>query len=271
MRRVSAACGVSGAVVLIAAGCSTGAHTIRDRGSAPAASVPTRSATRHSILIGHSTRGRPIRAYVIGDLHAARTMLVVGCIHGNEPAGIAIAHRLVATTAPISGLALWVVPVLNPDGVAAHTRQNARGVDLNRNFPYHWAPLTGYQNSGTHALSEPESRAAFKLIRRIRPRITIWYHQHATVVDLSGGNPDVERDYATLVGLPAHELVRYPGSAPDWENATFPGTTAFVVELPAGTPSGASIGRHIEAVLSAAREIVTSQPHPAASPTAKST
>jgi protein MpaA len=198
--------------------------------------------------------GRAIRAYVIADPHAARTMLVVGCIHGNEPDGIAIARRLLATTDPIPGLALWVVPDLNPDGVTAHTRQNGRGVDLNRNFPYRWAALTGYQYSGPHALSEPESRAAVKLITRIRPRMTIWYHQHENVVDLSGGNPDVERDYASAVGLPAYELARYPGSAAGWENAAFPGTTAFVVELQPGTPSGTSIRRQIEAVLSAARE-----------------
>jgi protein MpaA len=237
---------------LLAAGCGSSAHTVRHRSSPPEL-APVRA--RHSILIGHSTRGRPIRAYVIGDPHAARTMLVVGCIHGNESAGIAVARTLVTTTAPIAGLALWVVPVLNPDGVATDTRQNGRGVDLNRNFPYRWAPLTGYQYSGPHPLSERESRAAFGLINQIHPQITIWYHQHATVVDLSGGKPDVERDYATLVRLPAHELVRYPGSAPGWENATFPGTTAFVVELPEGTLSHASNRRHVEAVLSAAREV----------------
>ena len=151
--------------------------------------------------------------------------------------------------------AACVTAVANPDGVTADTRQNGRGVDLNRNFPYRWAPLAGYQYSGRHALSEPESRAVFTLINRIRPRITIWYHQHATVVDLSGGHPDVERDDATLVRLPAQELVRYPGSPPGWENATLPGTTAFVVELPAGTLSHVSIRRHIEALLGAAREV----------------
>ena len=254
MRLAFAACVVAGAVST-GAGCGTRAHTVRHRSSPPVASVPAPLAGRHSIIIGRSTMGRPIRAWVLGSPHAARTMLVVGCIHGNEPAGIAIARRLVATTAPIPGLALWVVPVLNPDGVAAHTRQNGRGVDLNRNFPYRWRPLTGYQYSGPHALSESESRAAFRLMMRTRPQITIWYHQHATLVDLSGGNPDVEHDYASLVGLPAYELDRYPGSAPGWDNATFPGTTAFVVELPAGTLSNAAIRRHIEAVLSAAREV----------------
>jgi protein MpaA len=257
VRLISAACGIGGAVT-IAAACGTSAHTARQQGAPGVASLPATHVTRHSILIGRSTKGRPIRAYVIGDPHAARTMLIVGCIHGNEPAGIAIARRLVATTTPIPGLALWVVPVLNPDGVAAHTRQDGRGVDLNRNFPYRWVPLTGYEYSGPHALSEPESRAAVKLITRIRPQITIWYHQHATLIDLSGGNPDVERDYSSLVGLPAHELVRYPGSAPGWENATFSGTTAFVVELPTGSLSDGSIRRHVEAVLSAAREVARS-------------
>ena len=256
MRPASAACGVASAAV-IATGCGTSAHPPAPRSPTRDARAPAHVHMRHSILIGRSAMGRPIRAYVIGSPHA-RPILVVGCIHGDEPAGIPIAERLVETAPPIRGLALWVVPVLNPDGVAADTRQNGRGVDLNRNFPYRWAPLTGYDYAGPQALSEPESRAAVKLIRRIHPQITVWYHQHATVVDLSGGSPDVERDYASLVGLPAHELVRYPGSAPGWENATFPGTTAFVVELPARAPSEGSIRRHIAAVLSAARELARS-------------
>jgi murein peptide amidase A len=59
--------------------------------------------------------------------------VVVGCIHGNETAGIAIANALERLSP--RDLDLWIVADLNPDGAAADTRQNAHGVDLNRNFP----------------------------------------------------------------------------------------------------------------------------------------
>src|SRR5260221_10675886 len=73
---------------------------------------------RRTITLGHSIDGRAIVAIEIGDFDAARRALVVGCIHGNEPAGIAIANRL-ARGAPPAELDLWIVPDLNPDGVAA--------------------------------------------------------------------------------------------------------------------------------------------------------
>ncbi len=41
-----------------------------------------------------------------------------------------------------------MVPVYNPDGLARHTRKNAHGVDLNRNYPYRWADLDGSYESG---------------------------------------------------------------------------------------------------------------------------
>ncbi len=186
-------------------------------------------------------------------------MLVVGCIHGNEQAGIAITRRLLRSHPP-SGTALWVVPVLNPDGVAADTRQNADGVDLNRNFPWHWRELgsRGYQQySGPRALSEPESRAARRLILRIRPRITIWFHQPLDLVDLSGGNPQLERRFASLVGLRVLQLPRYPGSAVSWGNSAIAGSTSFVVELPPGPPARAQVSRYASGVLTLASSLTT--------------
>ena len=113
---------------------------------------------RHEIVLGRSEHGRPILAWELGDPTAKRRVLVVGCIHGNEPAGIAIADAVARGRVP-AGTDVWVVPDLNPDGVAAGTRQNARGVDLNRNFPYRWQPLDAASSTRGRARC-PSARAA---------------------------------------------------------------------------------------------------------------
>ena len=201
--------------------------------------------------MGRSVRGRVIDAFQLGARSRRTSILVVGCIHGNEPAGIAVARDLV-TDPPPRHLALSVVPDLNPDGVAAGTRQNADGVDLNRNFPFHWRPIGargGLFYAGPRALSEPETRAARALILRRRPHVAIWFHQQENVVDLSGGDARIERRYAMLTGMPVARLPRYPGSAAGWENHALPGTTAFVVELPAGSLAPQGVERFSDAIL----------------------
>ena len=70
-----------------------------------------------------------------------------------------------------------MVPVYNPDGLAAGTRKNARGVDLNRNFPYHWANLDGNYESGPKPASEPETRAMMRFLRQVRPDWILSFHQ----------------------------------------------------------------------------------------------
>jgi murein peptide amidase A len=186
----------------------------------------------------------------VGNPNAVFTAVVVGCIHGDEPAGIPIARAL-ESRRPDPSVSLWVIEDLNPDGVIAHTRQNADGVDLNRNFPYNWQQIGrrgDEQYSGPGALSEPEARAAAAFLDRVRPSVTIWFHQHADVVDYSGGNPAIERWFARAVGLPVAELTRYPGSVAGWENHRFPGSTAFVVELPAGPATPAFVERATAAI-----------------------
>ncbi len=210
------------------------------------------ASARERTVIGHSVRGRAITATLRGDPEAPGRVLVIGCIHGNEPAGMRVARRLI-TGAPARDAAIWVVPSLNPDGVAAGTRGNARGVDLNRNFPFDWQPLDGLEYSGARALSEPESRAARRLILRLKPDITIWFHQPFELVDRSGGDPLVERRFSQLVGLPLVRLRRYPGSASSWQNHALPRSTAFVVELPSAV-SGELVGRAMRAVRTLANE-----------------
>ena len=214
-------------------------------GSASSATDPL---GRRVITLGRSVEGRAVVAVEIGDFDARRRTLVVGCIHGNEPAGIAVADRLVHGTPPHE-LDLWIVPDLNPDGVAANTRQNAHHVDLNRNFPYRWEHLGGIFYSGPRPLSEPESRIAYRLVARVRPQVAVWFHQHLDVVDESGGSVAVELRFARLVGMHAVRLTREPGSAIGWEDHSVPSGTAFAVELPAGALDESSVKRFASAIL----------------------
>jgi len=211
------------------------------------------AAAAASLLFGHSAQDRPLRAERVGA--GPVKVLVVGSIHGNETAGQAVLARLREATPP-EGVELWLVDSVNPDGVRRGTRQNARGVDLNRNFGRRWAGGGRAFDTyfpGRRAFSEPESRAVRRLVRRIRPAVTVWYHQHMRLVNLSpGADPRVVRDYARRVGLPARPLPNYRGTATSWQNHTFPGTSSFVVELPAGPLSAASARRHARAVLAAA-------------------
>src|SRR4051812_31595005 len=113
-------------------------------------------------LIGRSVRGKPIVATRYGDAASNRVALVVGVIHGDEPGGLRVAAALRRIAPSIEGAQLWVIPTVNPDGLRAHTRKNAHGVDLNRNFPYRWQdriPQSSGYYPGPHPASEPETRA----------------------------------------------------------------------------------------------------------------
>ena len=200
-----------------------------------------------AVVVGHSVQHRPIN--VVHVAGTGPTILVVGCIHGNEPAGIAIVRAL-ERTHPKGDL--WLVPVLNPDGLAAGTRQNAHGVDLNRNFPSLWQrfgrPGSTYY-SGPKPFSEPETRAARDLILRIHPRYTVWYHQHMDVVWAYGRSTAAGRRYARLAGMRLLHRSWLAGSATNWQNHLKGGGASLTVELPAGRLDRDGIRRQVRAVL----------------------
>ena len=202
------------------------------------------SAAPQAPVIGHSVRGRPIVAYERGDRSAPPT-LVVGVIHGSEPAGLAVIAQLRRLPLP-PHVHLWLVPTVNPDGLATGTRQNAHGVDLNRNWPAAWVH-TGV--SGPRPLSEPETRTMRAFIERIEPKLTIWYHQ--PLAEVYGSDPHVAvlKRYARLSGLPYRKLTAPRGAATRWQRRQFPGSPAFVVEFPAGPISTATALRNAKAVL----------------------
>ncbi len=132
--------------------------------------------------IGTSVRQRPIFAYRVGNPGARLKAVIVGSMHGDEPAGVGVV-RAIIRRAPVRRVDMWVVPTINPDGLAAHTRQNARGVDLNRNWRHHWVRQTGQYDSGPGPFSEPETRAMRRFLNRVNPALVVSFHQPLYGVD----------------------------------------------------------------------------------------
>ena len=177
--------------------------------------------------LGRSYEGRPIDVvHVAGE---GPRVLVVGCIHGDECEGIEVT-KLLEHSRP--SFDLWLLHQLNPDGSARHRRTNARGVDLNRDFL---------------AATQRETRIARRLILRLRPDITLWFHQPQAVVRAWGPSRAVARRYARLAGVPYRAWEWPPGSASRWQNRI--GQISFVVELGSGELKDAVARRHANAVL----------------------
>jgi protein MpaA len=205
---------------------------------------------RSTEVVGHSVQGRPIRLHRLGNPFSPHKVLVVGCIHGDECAGTAVTRKLVRG-APPAGVELWIVHIVNPDGRKLGVRQNARGVDLNRNFGSEWIPIGQRwdpEYSGPRPWSEPETRISRALVKRIRPDATIWYHQPQALVRAWGPSIPLARRYARLAHEP-YRSIRWPhGTAPNWQNHRFPGKAAFVVEFASGSLSAREIDLHARAV-----------------------
>ncbi|WP_205698982.1 DUF2817 domain-containing protein [Conexibacter sp. SYSU D00693] len=197
---------------------------------------------------GRSVEGRPLRAHCRGATTAPRRLLVVAAVHGDEPGTQAVTRALRRRTPP-AGLRVCVVPALNPDGLRDRRRTNARGVDLNRNFPsadWRTGPRGRYF-PGRGAASEPETRWAMRLVDAYRPTLTAYVHQpYGIVVDTPTAPRRLLRTYTARVGLPLRRLGRLRGTAVAWQRRN-----AFVVELPATAPLRAA--RHAAALLDAAR------------------
>ena len=140
------------------------------------------------IQYGESVQGRPLLA--IRKPGDGPTVLVCANIHGIEYISAQVALRFAATSALPAEV--WVAPCLNPDAYAATwaaegrgslgaLRKNARGVDLNRNFPMPWGatpsriPGAGATDPaaatyrGPAPASEPEVSALIDLMREIDP------------------------------------------------------------------------------------------------------
>jgi hypothetical protein len=134
------------------------------------AGIPDANVLERGGTAGRSRQGRPIRLIQLGDPALPGRLLVFGCIHGDECAARAL--RPLRNGCPDPRSSVFFVPDLNPDGFARDSRLNAGGVDLNRNFGSRWRAggrRGEPQYPGPRPFSEPETRLATRIVRRLGP------------------------------------------------------------------------------------------------------
>lgn len=177
---------------------------------------------------GRSVKGRPIalKTYSSSELSADRParVLMIGGLHGDEYSSVSIAFRWMGflDQDPANAFNWLVVPLANPDGLLRKKsqRQNARGVDLNRNFPSRdWSRLALEQwvsrygknprrYPGPHAASEPEVVWLMQQIADFQPDVIISIHAPYNLLDYYGP-PTAPDQMGTLV---LYQLGVFPGS-----------------------------------------------------------
>ncbi|HET6151958.1 MAG TPA: M14 family zinc carboxypeptidase [Marmoricola sp.] len=212
---------------------SDAATSLPAAGSARVTAAPAArtSAVLGVEVFGHSLKGRALRAYHLGDPTSPNKVVFIASIHGDEPGPQRLLVNLMHG-APITGADIWVIPRFNADGLARNTRTDARGVDLNRNYPINWIRQRGKYNSGRRPASEPETRAMMRFLSSIKPNFIVSMHQPLKGVDTSYGKArSLALRLVDGLHLPAKVFncnSGCHGTLTEWYNHKFPGAALTV-------------------------------------------
>ena len=190
-------------------------------------------------------QGRPLEVFRFGL--GQRNIVFIGGIHSEDEdnsrtlALAVIDHfRQHPADVPV-GVSVYIIPAMNPDGVALNSHGNARNVDLNRNWltddwqPTGVHPPHGEVSGGGYPLSEPETIALFAFLRDMRPLIAIGWHSAAPLVHYNsvGRSEELGEIYAQAAGYQAFDhWPYYPITGEMIESMKRIGIAAFDVELP---------------------------------------
>lgn len=207
--------------------------------------------------LGHSAGDNVITGKILRTQHAKRKILLVAGIHGDQTEGIAFMQYFCGEFAcsQVSAFEqdIFLLPVLNPDGLFSFLRYNAKGVDINRNFPTpNWQPIKNEKYSnGEKAASEPETRIFLQVIEKFKPDLIISFH--------SGGAPMIYFShkaelYAQAISqknnMPIQKSVEKPlsGSLQDYAGLV-KNIPTLVIEFERGLPLDSYYSKHRDAIL----------------------
>jgi protein MpaA len=215
-------------------------------------------------IFGESVEKRPLVQFEAGDATEKKRLTLVQCgIHGDElptlPMCLNLIHEIRdGKRAVPKGVRLVVQPLLNPDGMfkTKPTRPNARGVDINRNFPTKdfdekavktWKAGKDRGDPrkfpGHHANSEPETQAIVAYLEKHPPQKILAIHTPLGFLDLDA------RGDATTKRRAKYLAVNMSKNAGDYtfkSFGSFPGSLGnyagnerkipvYTLELPPGT------------------------------------
>ena len=182
----------------------------------------------------------------LGRRQPQARILLVGGTHGDELAAISVVFKWMQTLEKHhSGLFHWRInPLMNPDGALRnkHSRTNANGVDLNRNFATpdsdvdaaleYWRVKTqksARRYPGPFPLSEPETTWLFEEIRDFKPDVIIAVHAPYSLVDYDA--PDRKNAPRKIGHLYKNLMGTYPGSLGNYAGVHL-GVPVVTLELP---------------------------------------
>ena len=204
-------------------------------------------------VASNSIKGTPIfQRDVISD-NAHLRVLVIGGIHGDELSSTALVLNWIGAAMETPSNIHWrFVPLMNPDGMLQDkpTRTNARGVDLNRNFPtpnwdkeapHYWRQRTKNdprRYPGPQPLSEPESRWLHDQMAQWKPNLIVSVHAPYGVLDFDGPTVAPQR----LGRLYLDQVGIFPGSLGNY-GGVHKKVPVVTIELPSAirTPQEAEI------------------------------
>jgi protein MpaA len=171
-----------------------------------------------SMELGRSVEGRAIRMHVFGERGPA--VLFFGGMHGDEPASQHVALCLVDYLLMHEELyaerRVAVIPTLNPDGIVRRTRVNARGIDVNRNFPtqdWREGKRASKFYGGPEPGSEPETRALMGAVDALKPLRVVSIHVAVGIahcIEFDGPVSELAHAMAAHNGYPVKEEMGYP-------------------------------------------------------------